>query len=208
MKREEKNALSRQRIEEGAMEAFSHSGYEAASLNTICAENELSKGIIYHYYKDKDELYLLCVEKCFSEATAYLRRAAKDLTGSAEQRLKDYFDARLRFFAENQTLLGIFAGAAFAPPEHLAGSVAQLREPFDELNISVLTELLAGAPLQEGLSVEAVVQDFRMYMDFFNLRYKTELSGAASAKEALCDHEERCRRQLHILLYGVLGDRK
>ena len=49
MKREEKNALSRQRILDAAMEEFSRRGYEGASLNTVCAEKGLSKGIIYHY---------------------------------------------------------------------------------------------------------------------------------------------------------------
>lgn len=72
MKREEKNALSRQRILNAAMEEFSGKGYEGASLNTICSEKGISKGIIYHYFKDKNKLYLLCVEECFREVTAYL----------------------------------------------------------------------------------------------------------------------------------------
>ena len=40
MKREEKNALSRQRILDAAMEEFSRNGYDGASLNTVCAEKE------------------------------------------------------------------------------------------------------------------------------------------------------------------------
>ena len=60
MKREEKNSLARQRILDAALEEFSSRGYEGASLNTVCAEKGISKGIIYHHFKDKDELYLLC----------------------------------------------------------------------------------------------------------------------------------------------------
>mgnify|MGYP002539826609 CR=1 FL=1 len=63
MKREEKNALSRQRILDAAMEEFSRNGYDGASLNTVCAEKGISKGIIYHYFKDKDELYLDAYDK-------------------------------------------------------------------------------------------------------------------------------------------------
>lgn len=205
MKREEKNALSRQRILDAAMEEFSRSGYAAASMNAICAENEISKGIIYHYYKDKDTLYLLCVEQCFDAITASLSEAARSLCGSAEQRLRAYFDARLRFFAANPTQLGIFADAVFAPPESLASQVAALRRKFDALNIAVLTELLQSAPLREGLSIEAVVSDFGMYLDYFNLHFKAGLSASQSPDEILREHEERCHRQLHILLYGVLG---
>ena len=54
------------------MQEFSAKGYTGASLNTACAENNISKGIIYHHFKDKNELYLLCVEKCFNSLTAHL----------------------------------------------------------------------------------------------------------------------------------------
>lgn len=37
MNREEKNALSRQRILEAALEEFSQKGYEVASLSNVCA---------------------------------------------------------------------------------------------------------------------------------------------------------------------------
>ena len=50
MKREEKSALSRQRILDAATEEFSQKGYEGASLNTVWAKKGISKGIIYHHF--------------------------------------------------------------------------------------------------------------------------------------------------------------
>ncbi|MCI6966783.1 TetR/AcrR family transcriptional regulator [bacterium] len=207
MKREEKNALSRQRILDAAMREFSEKGYESASLNTVCQEYGISKGIIYHYFKDKDALYLLCAEKCFSAVTAYLQETAKQLSGTVEQRLQAYFDTRLRFFADNPLYLGIFADAAFNPPAALSAEIAECRREFDALNISVLTELLNSRPLREGLSVTAIVEDFRIYMDFFNLRFKASFGGKCPLETALKEHEERCHRQLDILLHGVLGEK-
>lgn len=207
MKREEKSALSRQRILDAAMEEFARNGYSSASMNTICAENGISKGIIYHYFSDRDELYLLCVERCFGEITEYLREAARSLSGAPERKLEAYFDARLRFFSGNRECLGIFTDAVFSPPEGLAPKIAELRRGFDELNIAVLTELLSDEPLREGLTVEAVVRDFGMYMDYFNLHFKLGLSAPHCADGILREHEEMCLRQLNILLYGVIGDR-
>lgn len=207
MKQTEKNALSRQRILEAALREFSAKGYAAASLNTVCTENDISKGIIYHYFADKDEIYLLCVTDCFAALTAYLQGALGGMDGGVEQRLQGYFNARLRFFAENPRYLGIFTGAVLDPPAHLSSKIAEARGSFDELNISVLTQLLENTTLQSGMTVFSVVDDFRMYMDYFNLRFKDVMTGIGSPERALQEHEERCRRQLHILLYGVLGDR-
>ena len=207
MKREDKNAQSRQKILEAALREFSAKGYDTASLNTMCAENDISKGVIYHYFKDKDEIYLLCVAECFEKLTSYMSDAVKGVAGSVEQRLRGYFDARLRFFAENPLYLGIFTNAALNAPNSLTGDIMEARKAFDELNISVLTRLLESATLRKGVTVPAVVEDFRMYMDYFNLRFKAVLFEADSPEQALSKHEERCHRQLGILLYGVLGDK-
>ena len=168
---------------EAALEEFSQKGYEAASLSNVCAEKGISKGIIYHHFKDKDALYLLCVEDCFDRVSAYLQEAAGKLSGTAEEKLAAYFDARLRFFALQPVYLGIFAEAA-----------------------EVLTGVLAKTPLRAGLRAEAVVEDFRMYMDYFNLRFRTAFRSGRSMDEILTEHEKKCRRQLDILLHGVLED--
>ena len=207
MNREEKNALSRQRILEAALEEFSRRGYEGASLSNLCAEKGISKGIIYHHFKDKDELYLLCVEDCFTQVSAYLQQAAGALSGRAEEKLAAYFDARLRFFALRPVYLGIFAEAAFNPPPALAEEIAARRQAFDRLNIAVLSDLLETAPLRKGLDAATVVEDFRMYMDYFNLRFRAAFQSGRGMDEILAEHEEKCRQQLDILLHGVWEDR-
>ena len=65
MKQEEKNRRSRTHILEHAFAEFALQGYLGASVNAICAAGSISKGLLYHYYADKDTLYLACVERCF-----------------------------------------------------------------------------------------------------------------------------------------------
>ena len=205
MKREEKNALARQRILDAAMREFSAKGYEGASLNTVCAENDISKGIIYHHFKDKNELYLLCVTECFDALTAYLDKERASFR-SQEEGLQDYFNTRLRFFTEHPMYLGIFADAAFQPPAELAAEITERRKAFDALSIFVLTDFLESKPLRSGLSVQMIVEELRSYMDFFNLRFKAAFGQDRCPEEILKEHEERCRRQIDILLHGVLGE--
>ena len=204
MKRDEKNAPTRQRIIDAAMEAFSQKGCVGACLNVVCAKNGLSKGIIYHYFQDKDELYLLCVGLCFDELAEGLREAAEGLRGTVEERLQAYFGARNRLFAENPQLLGLFAGASFDPPAHLAAEIAARRTPFDGQNIAVLTQLLACEPMREGFAAEEVAQDLRLYMDSFNLCFRADFRSGRPLEALLAEHEARCRRLIDILLHGVL----
>jgi len=208
MKQEERNALSRAKILDAALREFSAQGYDGTSMNTICSQYSISKGIIYHYFEDKDSLYLLCVKQCFDDFTAHLSRASDGLTGTLEQRLQGYFTARFRFFTENPLYLGIFADASFRTPGHLSQKIRQCRENFDALNISILTGFLSQVSLREELSISDVVEDFRMYVDYFNARFQAGFSEGTSAEIVLRQHEQMCRRQLRILLYGVLRDRE
>lgn len=206
MKREEKNSLSRQRILDAALGEFSAKGYEGASLNAVCAAYGISKGIIYHYFKDKDELYLLCAALCFDALTSYMTEAVRDLHGSTSQCLQAYFDARLCFFAQNPLYSGLFLDVTLHPPASLAPALLAVRKPFDALSLAFLTGLLECAPLRPGITAESVVEDFGMYMDFCHLRFQAALNRACPPGQALRAHEARCHRQVDILLHGVLGE--
>ena len=188
------------------MAEFSSKGYEGASLNAACAENGFSKGVVYHHFKDKNELYLLCVQRCFNAVTERLKEAAACLSGTAEERLRSYFDARLRFFTQNPLYLGVFAGAAFRPPAELAAEVEARRKEFDRLNLSVLTSLLEGKKLRIGLSPSIIAEDLKMYMDYLDMRLCGALHQGASTEQVMLDYEERYHRQIGILLHGVFGE--
>ncbi|EIJ80194.1 TetR family transcriptional regulator [Bacillus methanolicus PB1] len=47
-----------ERILNAALKEFSQKGYEKASTNEIVKEAEISKGLLFHYFKNKKELFL------------------------------------------------------------------------------------------------------------------------------------------------------
>jgi len=201
MKQEEKNALAREKILGAALEEYSTHGYNSSSLNKIWALKGLSKGVVYHYYKDKDEIYIICVKRCFDALTDYLSRIVDKLTGSVEEQIKAYFDTRMQFFEENPQYNGLFFDVIVNPPIHLKEKIDQCRYSFDQLNIKVLSGLLKKEPLRDGLNQSLTIEDVRLFLDFFNLRFKMENQ---KRDVALKEHEDMCHRELDILFYGVL----
>ena len=200
MKREEKNQQTRRRILESALAEFSEQGYGASSVNTISNGEGLSKGIIYHYFPTKDDLYLACVEECFQMLTGHLQSHTNRVGQTAEERLEQYFRVRLDFFEQNPQYQRIFCDAVIMPPAHLEASIQEKKAPFDRFNIDSLNRMLEPVSLRSDLSREDVVDTFRQYQDYINARY--QMTG--SEKIDIRDHEESCRRALRILLYGVV----
>jgi TetR/AcrR family transcriptional regulator len=196
MKRTERNLQSRQRILASAMAEFSEKGYGLSSINTICAADDLSKGILYHYFKDKDEVYLACIQACFDALTAYLQEHKPDGC-DGESRLRAYFEARLGFFQENPQYHRIFCGAVISPPPHLSQRIKQARDGFDALNLELFTDILDSLRLRPGITKAQVVDIFFQFQNFIGTQHQFDQDDGAA-------YESACQMAVSVLLYGVI----
>ena len=70
MTQKERQERSRKEIYQAALEEFGTYGYDKVNMERICGNHGISKGMMYHYYSNKDELFLLCVERTFQELRA------------------------------------------------------------------------------------------------------------------------------------------
>jgi AcrR family transcriptional regulator len=200
MKREEKNQQMKRRIMDSALQEFSRNGYGASSVNNIASIDGISKGIIYHYFSSKDELFLACVEECFDALTEFLRNKARAYQGDMANSLESYFSARMDFFATHPIYQRIFCESIMMPPQHLANAIQKKKHEFDALNILILEKLLQTLPLRQEISPEEVIETFREFQDFINAKYRFNELSADEFKA----HERQCQRALNILLYGVV----
>lgn len=205
MEQKKKSELSKQKILDAALKEFATKGYQGASLNIACAQNNISKGAIYHHFKDKNEIYLLCVDNCFKHLTDYLKDNLSITEGTIDDGLKEYFDRRLNFFSEHPLYLGIFVDAAYNAPSELVPQIKQSRQPFDDFNMTFISTLLAGKKIRQGLNPQLLSTDFRMYMDFFNMCFYEEMHHEKPLADVIKNHEERCHRQIDLLIHGILG---
>lgn len=188
---------------DNALAEFSKRGYGASSVNTICAGKDISKGIIYHYFKTKDELYLACVEECFQRLTDHLRSALSLEQETVEGQLEQYFSARVNFFQKYPIYQPIFCEAVISPPGHLLSQIQARRKTFDDLTVDTLTHLLRLLPLRPHLTIDEVIEMVREYQDFINAKYQVSLLSA----EEFQRRDETCRKALNILLYGAIERR-
>lgn len=188
---------------DSALAEFSERGYGASSINTICAAQDISKGIVYHYFETKDVLFLACVRECFQRLTEYMREnmlKQDDATGS----LENYFAIRARFFYSYPVYQRIFCEAVIAPPAHLRDEIQACRQDFDSFNIQILEQLLTPFSLRPSISKADVIEIFRQFQDFINIPDQMSDMG----DQTFDAHEEKCRKALNILLYGVIERKK
>ena len=72
MKQIEKTELTVSKILEAAIEEFGTKGYNGGTINNICKKG-INKGLVYHNFKDKDELYLTCLKESCEKLVAMVK---------------------------------------------------------------------------------------------------------------------------------------
>lgn len=159
MTQEERQERSRQRIFAAAMEEFCEGAYETVTMDRICAKHAISKGLMYHYYANKDELFLLCVEHTFRLLKNYIEEHARKPDGqNTMETIRNFFMLR-EYFVELHPQCGrIFEIAMFHPPVHLAEEIDRLHEPLTRLNQEYLKDVVAHMPLRQGIRPESVIR--------------------------------------------------
>ena len=73
-----------QRIMEAGIEEFAECGLDRAAMSRIAKASGVSVGVLYKYYKDKDDFFLACVQyslRLLEETMASVVREEDDLLG-------------------------------------------------------------------------------------------------------------------------------
>ena len=196
MKQEEKTQITRKKILDAALEEFGTNGYASGSVNNIC-KTGINKGLVYHNYKNKDELYLKCVEESCKELVQYV------LENHAEKGFVEYMSVRMQFFQEYVPEGHIFLEARTNPPIHLFHQIQMLFTEFDELNRNVFEQELSGHTLRQGVSKEDALNYFYEIQKMYNLNFANHLDGNMTLDEQVLLHETNIRKVLDLMLYGI-----
>lgn len=205
MKREEKNESSKEKILNAALQEFGQKGYVLASTNNICKNNDISKGLLFHYYKTKDELFLICVEKCFEALCSYMKQHITVETACPEEILNQFFEIRFNFFKEYPLYEQIFYTAMIHTPEHLQEKIEQKRAEMNALNIKLINNMMSKLQLKEDVDKESVIQIIYGYSNYVQMKYKGDYSKSKEArKEVLTKHKEEIKNMIMMLFYGIV----
>lgn len=198
MEKAKKTELTREKIFSAALVEFGTKGYREATLNNMCAVNHISKGLIYHNFKNKDDIYLLCVEYAIDAFIAYMQKNYDD-----EQGLKGYLYLRNEFFSQNTLLGRIFFEAVLQPPKHLDWDIKALKAELNEFTESVYERAINKVKLREGISKEQAVGYCRMINEIFNGYYNTADFEEITFASIISDYEEGLGKMLDLMFYGI-----
>ena len=197
-----KTQLTRERIIEAALIEFSQKGYKAFGINELCKNHKISKGILYHNFSGKSEIYLACVRESFQKAVSIIRGESGGIPS-----LVEYMERRHRFSKDFPHHSHVFFEAWLTAPAEIADEVAQEKAVFEDLNRQVSEKLLAESTLKDHISQEEALYYLTFIQQLFR-SYYLAASGSQETSSLASQYENNLQKVLHLMIYGILKDEK
>lgn len=206
MTQKERQERSKREIFLAAMKEFGSKSYDAVTMDGICVGHGISKGMMYHYYANKDELFLHCIQVTFQDLHDNIRPDTEALIqrGGVEA-MKQYFCLREDYFQQHPMEKHVFENALLNPPQHLRGKIWELRRPMRELNRKFVWEVVSRMPLRRELPVEAVTR----YLDGMEYCLQNALRQYQMDRNVTDVHTlmQVVGELMDMFLYGVIQQR-
>ena len=196
MKRTERTELTVSKILEAALEEFGTNGYAGGTINNICKRG-INKGLIYHNFKDKDELYLVCLENSCQRLVSMILES-----GCVSDQLQ-YMKIRMHFFTEYPNEAHIFFEAILQPQEKLRNRIKQILEPFEEINEKIYRHVVSDITLRDGITEEDAIDYFRQMQRMFNGYFSSFAYRYMTLDKRIREHEMNLSKLLDFMLYGI-----
>lgn len=205
MEQKEKSRISREKILTAAIKEFGTHGYDTSSLNSICAEHKIAKGLIYHHFKNKEELYLICVRECFDRLVEYIEEFSGQ-ESDIEKNMQEYFGARVSFFREYPYFGRIFLETTLYPPKDLRVEIKAIKKSFDEFNTQRFRGILELASLRKEVTFDEALSYFCIYQEMVNGYFQNLLTYEADNETCLEMHEKKLPKLMDMMLYGIVKE--
>lgn len=202
MKRDKQTQIMKKKILESAIIEFNEKDYEKASLNDICKIGKISKGIIYHYFKDKDELYLECLRVCYDELKRFYYQNDV-LLNTASLDIKDYLKIRIDFFEQHQEYQGLFFNGLLRSPKHLKNDIKIIMAGLDEINHAFYQSCLQELKLRKNITIDAAMQYLDIMQKAFNDSFREKLENGRDFREVIKEHESMIPEWIDLVIYGI-----
>lgn len=119
----QENNDNKQKILDSAARLFAAKGFDGVSVREIAEASDVTKPVIYYYFKNKEDLYDQLIIESFAQAGAIHEKIYKS-QGNIQEKLRRLMRAHFRFGIENPDIIKILYDAihnqitdhGFGPP--------------------------------------------------------------------------------------------
>ncbi len=148
----------RQKILDASIREFAENGYEKASTNAIVKEAGIAKGLLFHYFGNKKELYLYVLDYCIEHYVDYFLRNLGDLPADLLDRLMAWGTLKVKMLSEDPLIYRMSVSTIEGVTAEIKSELMQRYAKQTERLMPVFLKGMDFSGLREGLDPQEAIQ--------------------------------------------------
>lgn len=204
MEQAKKAQLSRDEIIRVATHEFSDYGYENASINRICRDGNISKGRLYHYFRDKPDIFVGCFERHYQFAAEYMNNFEANSELTLKENLLLFFKTWQSFWQKHPFAIRLIVEAKVLPPSLQKERIATVR--YTELQkITDILNSIIKQYIDDERTQALLVKMIWVIIEYLGLSVGgTEVDPKKDFQTLLDSQRVRFEEIIDVVMFGVM----
>ena len=153
-----RNSDSRDRIIEASFQEFGRHGYEGASTNQICQAAGISKGLLYHYFKSKENLFFSVCDRCIQDLESVFEKDWFEGKKSDLDALLFFYQKQAEFFLTHPDHYHILTQILNSSCESVESYISEKQKKYREQVGLALRLFLSRSRIRAGVDKELALE--------------------------------------------------
>ncbi|EHQ91293.1 TetR/AcrR family transcriptional regulator [Desulfosporosinus youngiae] len=187
---------------------FADKGFEQASTNRIIKEAGISKGILFHYFKNKKRLFFYvidyCVQTMMDEFKKYPLKETKDIF----QRVSEVGVIKLEIAREHPYMVKLFMKAIASTPQEMRSEIEMKYLQVSREFMPMLFENIDYSRFRSKVEPAKAIQVIMLFLGALGEKYLKDYRG--KEREMLEDYDKilaEYMEYMEILKYGMYAQK-
>lgn len=177
----------KERILQAARREFAARGFELASTNTIAQEAKVAKGLLFHYFGSKDDLYLTLMKQAMEDSLKEFWERIKDSPTDLFERISYWSKVRLELIRNDPETYQLISNVITTTPPALRQKLMIATAPLQKLGWEVLMKDIDLSKLRPGVTPQQAIELLMLFSEGFERRLSAMMTGLPEKSEGLVE---------------------
>ena len=196
----------RQRILEACIREFADKGYENASTNAIVKDAKISKGILFHYFGNKKNLFLYIVKYCLEYLITGFKKYPLLKSNDIFDRLLELGVIKLQIYNTSPNISRVILQAFMNAPEDIRAEIQDKYQQISNQFMPAIFKDIDTSKFRNGVKPEKALEVVMLFLEALQGKYIKQYQGRE--QELLGDVDkimEEYKEYIEVLKYGIYG---
>ena len=197
----------KEKILKACMEVFAEKGYEGASTNEIVQKAGISKGILFHYFGNKKNLFLYILDRTLERAVDEINSKLEPLPSDIFERISVTGMIKMKMAIEQPLLYKLLFVTFVNTPDSLKVAAQERLKKLTDIALPMIYNGLDFSKIRKGVDPLKAIEVVVLFMEGLQAK-SMEAFRNATAEESLLFMDKLksdTMEYMEILKKGIYG---